>query len=237
MSLLSTGTWASFAFLALAGVASAQNPIVGGPGNSVIMGTNGADDITDPTGGDHDIMDDDTGFGGDGVPDHLNSTDGDNNDMMHGGPEDSFKGDPGDFVRIEHPNGDVWWQGPYSEYRKIRRMIDWIRDMLDPAVHVYPQGNSIAFDVWMKSLQQIGEALDKVVVVEKIDLDQVFPLSDDDSTVCYECWSPANLWWWMPYAPNSEPESFILSADEFASLRDDLNGILNQLMKVVAEAQ
>lgn len=197
----------------------------------------GPDVISDPSPNDSDTMDDDGGFGGDGQTDYLNSTDGDNNDMMSGGPEDHFLGDPGDFVRIEDGNGDPLWQGPYSEYRKIKRMIFWVKCALDPYLRSYPYDKPTWFAKWMDSLAGLRQELGLVAVDEVIDLDDYFPVSDEDLTACDGCWAPDDFWSWMPHSSDDYGASFVLTADEFNALREDVDALLVHLMEVVEQAQ
>jgi hypothetical protein len=220
---------------------SAQNIIVGGPGNSTVNGTDGHDDISDPSGSDIDVIDDDGLAGNDGKSDHISSVDGDNNDSMSGGPEDTFLGDDGDWVRIEGRWGSVMWQGPYSEYRKIRRMIQWLRSALNPSLRAYPHDMPTLFDQWFDSLAGIRQQLDDLLVVdadvEEDDLEMVFPIEDGDEVTCDKCWSPDGFWTWLPPSPYEEDVSYVVPAEEFTDLVSDLQEILDYVEAVIEEEQ
>lgn len=237
MQLLRSIPGLCLALFATASIASAQNVITGGAGNTNLPGTMGPDVINDPPGNDSDTMDDDGGFGGDGQTDYLDSTDGDNNDSMSGGPEDHFRGDPGDWVRIEDGNGDPLWQGPFSEYQKIKRMIRWVKNMLNPSLRKPPHDMPTWFDQWMDSLASVRTQLGSVAVNEVIDLDDYFPVSDEEFTPCDNCWAPDEFWSWMPYSSDESGTSFVLTADEFFVLREDVDALLVHLIEVVEQAQ
>jgi len=113
--------------VALSALGTAQNFIVGGPGHSVLKGSGDSDLISDPSGGDSDILYDFDRLNqvGDGSADTLNARDGDSNDRMVGGPEDTFIGDVNDWVEIRQ-HGTLRWQGTYRQYRRIKRMISWL---------------------------------------------------------------------------------------------------------------
>ena len=105
------------------------NLITGGPGNTVLVGTDKADEMRDPSKGDADILVD-GGIGGpDGVQDILVTFDGDDSDFMIGGPEDLFSGDPGDQVLvILSRSPDVTWRGRFDVYERGRAIFRWVQD-------------------------------------------------------------------------------------------------------------
>ena len=217
---------------------SAQTIIVGGPGNSTVHGTVGHDDISDPSGGDIDVIDDGGMFGSDKKSDHISSVDGDNNDSMTGGPEDTFRGDDGDWVRIVGRWGNVMWQGPYSEYRKIRRMIPWLKNALNPSLRAYPYDMPTLFDQWFDSLAGIRQHLDDLLIVDsEVDLEMVFPIEDGGEVTCDKCWSPDGFWTWLPPSPYEEDVSYVVSAEELTDLVSDLQEILDYLEAVIEEEQ
>jgi hypothetical protein len=219
-------------------IGSAQTIIVGGPGNSTVNGTEENDDISDPSGNDIDVIDDDGLAGNDGKSDHISSVDGDNNDSMSGGPEDTFLGDDGDWVRIEGRWGNVMWQGPYGEYRKIRRVIQWLKSALNPSLRAYPYDMPTLFDQWFNSLADVRQQLEDLLVADgDVDLETVFPIEDGDEVTCDKCWSPDGFWTWLPPSPYEAEVSFVVSADELTGLLSDLQSILDYLEAVIQEEQ
>lgn len=100
----------------------------GGMGPTHIEGHNGSDYMVDPVGGDVDTMDDGPGDAPDGFNDILDATDGDDLDVMVGGIEDTFKGDPGDTVVIlsqpdEEGNVTVLFKGSLELWNAILELI------------------------------------------------------------------------------------------------------------------
>lgn len=104
----------------------------GGLGDTHIEGHSGHDYMVDPVGGDTDTMTDSEGPGSDGVNDVMDATDGDNQDTMVGGLEDTFKGDPGDTVIIvgeadEEGNAPVIFKGTLEQWEAILEFLEkWL---------------------------------------------------------------------------------------------------------------
>jgi len=100
----------------------------GGLGPTHIVGHDGNDYMVDPVGGDADVMDDSPGDGPDGHNDVMDATDGDDQDVMIGGLEDTFRGDPGDTVIIlgepdEQGNVPVIFKGRLDLWQEILELI------------------------------------------------------------------------------------------------------------------
>jgi hypothetical protein len=224
----------------LANLGSAQGTFVGGTGNSVVQGSTGPDDISDPSPGDSDQLIDGPFGGGinDGEPDRLDSRDGDNNDSMSGGPEDAFVGDPGDFVKISI-DGTLLWQGPYSEYIRIRRMYLWLRDLVTARPLPYPTW-STRKTYWLNTLTDWTSSLAGLEPLgEWTDLAELCPLGsgDDDTDQEFDPWSPAGCMEWMPMHPgdNSDPE-LLVSADELAILVGEVQPFIDFALDQLALA-
>lgn len=98
----------------------------GGTGPSTVMGTNGPDKLTDPAKNDNDTLIDNAG-GSDGVHDLLDARDGDSNDVMLGGPEDTYFGDPEDKIVIVSPTNQVLWRGTVKKWKWTKAMLEWTK--------------------------------------------------------------------------------------------------------------
>lgn len=107
-----------------------ETPLSGTGANDILVGGSGPDLIKDPAGGDTDNLYDGPGTVDDAT-DVLDTTDGDNNDRMWGGLNDTYRGDPGDqiYLMVRPPEGAPFalWTGTVAEYERMRRLVNWVK--------------------------------------------------------------------------------------------------------------
>lgn len=203
------------------GLARAQGgppAIIGGPGPDILVGTTGSEFIGDTAGGpDSDQLYDAPGKS-DGVPDTLDTTDGDGSDTMYGGPEDTFRGDANDRIKIRKPGSKTQflWQGTVREYELLKALMTWLRmDALGALLSAGPVAPS---DFWPGELAQAAAALAAIAPSQGD-----FYFSDYFVIEDVECsdlpWSPANFFQWFPLGEDELPSTAFadlkLSLEEF----------------------
>ena len=194
----------------------AQPPTVtGGPGNSQVNGGPGSQRVTDPAPDDADQLSDSKPCS-DGASDVIDATDGDGDDVMTGGPEDTFQGDPLDVVVIEARGGTrVLWIGRFQEWQMIRRMIKWLQDGVKSVV--LAGGGPPTQNEWIAALLAASQALDDAGCPgSPLDLNSCFVLGP--YVVGELPSSPADfLYWFNPHVGDAEEcdGSWYVEQDEY----------------------
>ena len=178
------------------------------PGNSNVVGTDGADFFTDHHGNDTDSQHDSPGNPGDGEVDLFSTQDGDNNDSMWGGPEDQYFGDPGDLIYMFDPDTHtLMWHGTFEEYWRIRSIIWWIQDMLKLIRDAFPGVADAQF--WRDALELVSNKIDQVPWPFEADGSGTILFADLFQIGPYEFGevpaSPLGCLTWMPFPKHQDP--------------------------------
>lgn len=127
--------------------------------------------------------------------------DGDGLDVMVGGTEDAFDGDPNDKIIIvakQSPNGHkvVLWYGTVQEYKRTRAMLRWLQDRVQKLIASSGGG---------AGPQQIQEYLARAILElrafvpsgDPISFVQNFHLGPYESAEVPD--SPGDLLLWLPF--------------------------------------
>lgn len=220
------------------GLAQAQGgppAIIGGPGPDTLVGTTGSEFIGDTAGGpDTDQLFDAPGKS-DGVPDTLDTTDGDGMDTMYGGPEDTFRGDANDRIRIRKPGSKTQflWKGTVREYEFLKALMTWLRT--DVLGSLLASGPTAPSDFWPGELAEAAAALAAIAPSQA-----EFYFSDYFAIEDVECselpWSPANFFVWFPLSDDESPSTAFadlkLTLEEFEQAVASALEILDYLSSV-----
>lgn len=201
--------------------------LTGGPGNTHIYGGPGPDKLSDPSPGDNDVIWDNVGLP-DFSRDTLDTTDGDNGDVMYGGPNDTFCGDDGDMIHIRSVNvGQPIWSGTVREYKCMRAILEWVRLryselhalFVDAGAEGGPTEHDALFAaVWDLLQVEVDDASAKLVLADllpiaKYELAEPLP-------------SPGGFATWAPVAETPTPVedqlALELTGAEYEAALDDL---------------
>ncbi len=211
----------------------------GAPGNTQVMGSAEDDNLWDKFPADTDVFYDAPG-GSDGVRDSIDSKDGDSNDSIWAGPEDSIQGDSYDTVFILPKGGnDPLWSGSFYHYERARALVRWGRDVLQGLLEM--QSGPAGPDFWIDALDTVSLELEGVDAVPGPDGAILF--SDHFAIGPYEIVpalppSPLDCLSWLPYGdedPVAATADLSFTPSEYCDAVEEVKALLAYLRAQISD--